>query len=105
MVIMIGLGAAEIIIFCPVDASPSHLDPLSINTLKKHMFGLEGAIQEYVKQRLAGQKNGFAIDAWTEDGPSLTLADEPDMISDVFIELFDYGFDTYGIEAATQFCF
>ncbi|KAE9260310.1 hypothetical protein PR003_g34426, partial [Phytophthora rubi] len=53
------------------------------------MFGLEGAIQEYVKQRLAGQKNGFAIDAGTEDG-SPTLADEPDMISDVFIELFDY---------------
>ncbi|KAE8965874.1 hypothetical protein PF004_g16709 [Phytophthora fragariae] len=63
------------------------------------------AEEEYVKQRLAGQKNGFAIDAWTEDGPSPTLADEPDMISDVFIELFDYGFDTYGIEAATQFCF
>ncbi|KAE9327064.1 hypothetical protein PR003_g16094 [Phytophthora rubi] len=37
-------------------------------TLKKHMFGLEDVVRRIVKQRFSGQKRGFAVDVWTEDG-------------------------------------
>ncbi|KAE9265288.1 hypothetical protein PF008_g31896 [Phytophthora fragariae] len=32
----------------------THLAPLSVNTLKKHMFGLEDVVRGIVKQRLSG---------------------------------------------------
>ncbi|KAE8999596.1 hypothetical protein PF011_g14573 [Phytophthora fragariae] len=46
----------------------TRLVPLSVNTLKKHMFRSEDIVRGIVKQRLSGQKFGFAVDAWTEDG-------------------------------------
>ncbi|KAE9187127.1 hypothetical protein PF004_g22889 [Phytophthora fragariae] len=46
----------------------THLAHLRGNTLKKHMFGLEDVVRRIVKQRISGQKLGFAVDVWTEDG-------------------------------------
>ncbi|KAE8898383.1 hypothetical protein PF003_g17525 [Phytophthora fragariae] len=46
----------------PKTQNYTHLAPLSVNTLKKHMFGLEDILRGIVKQRLSGQKLGFAVD-------------------------------------------
>ncbi|GMF11141.1 unnamed protein product [Phytophthora lilii] len=100
----------------------THLKPLCVNTLKKHMFELESVVQASIKTRLQGKKLGFAVDAWTEDGTHFvaiiaitpsdkfllcfsTLSNESDMSADATIDLFDYVLDTYGIDAATQLCF
>ncbi|ETM39531.1 hypothetical protein L914_14326, partial [Phytophthora nicotianae] len=99
----------------------TRLNRVSVKTLKKNMFGLEGVVQGRIKLRLRGKKVGFAIDAWTEDGTHFvavigvteidkyllcfsTLTDKSDMGSDAIIELLDDVLDTYEIHAS-QLCF
>ncbi|KAG1697248.1 hypothetical protein DVH05_016536 [Phytophthora capsici] len=99
----------------------TRLNRVSVKTLKKNMFGLEGVVQGRIKLRLRGKKVGFAIDAWTEDGTHFvaiigvtevdkyllcfsTLTDESDMGSDAIIELLDDVLDTYEIHAS-QLCY
>ncbi|RLN88695.1 hypothetical protein BBJ28_00021462 [Nothophytophthora sp. Chile5] len=100
----------------------TNLKPLTTTTLKKHMFALEEVVQATIKRRLEGEKLGFAVDAWTEDGTHFvaiiaitasekyllsfsTLSDESDMSSAAIIELFDFILDTYGVDTARQLCF
>ncbi|POM78887.1 Hypothetical protein PHPALM_3533 [Phytophthora palmivora] len=96
----------------------THLKPLSVQTLKKHMIG---SFKHGSSSDLRGKPLGFLIDSWSEDGIHFvaiiavtpgnkfllccsTLEDESDMGADATIELLDDILDTYAIDP-TQLCF
>lgn len=100
------------------DAEVHALEPVSVQTLKKHMFVLEEVMQARVKNQFAGKQLDLLIDEWTEQDTHFiavfavslehkslsTLANEVDMIADAIIELLDEQLDTYSIDAH-QLCF
>ncbi|KAE9329242.1 hypothetical protein PF008_g15985 [Phytophthora fragariae] len=102
------------VIMKPKPRKYSTLNPICAKTLKKYMLALEEIVPARVKAQLSGQRTGFLVDTWTEDGTHFvavaskvmfllcfsSLEDEADTGADSIIQLMDDVLDTYGVDAA-----